>query len=519
MSGTVGENPPDENRENGECGENREYGERGESGAQGGRGAQARVLSGEYRALTLGLVLSVTLVAFLWLGVATVLPSAARDLHGLGHFGWAFTAFMLANLFGTVVAGQSADRHGPTRPYVQMFALFVLGCVAAAVAGNWWLLLLARALQGAGVGGVLALAYLTVGRAYPDALRARMLALVASAWTLPALLGPAVAGAVAEVSHWRVVFLVLVPLVPVGVLLTLPALRGLGPPDTTGPDGAVPDSGPRIRLTLLLVVGAGVLLAGLEERNLAVLLPMAAVGIALALPALRRLLPPGTLTVRRGMPAGMVVRGLVSTAYYGVESFFPLSMTRVLGLSTLESGLALSAGALTWVTGAVFQARLDTRDGGRGRQGRVIAGFVLLLAGDALITLAIGTGLKSVPLAVVGWAVAGLGMGLVYPAVTTIVLGLAPKGQEGAASSNLQLSETLSVAVMTGLGTAVSAYGSAHGWAANASLGVVFAITAAAALLGIGAGLRTRARTGAEGGPGPGPGPDSGADSPARATP
>lgn len=516
MSGTVREEPPD-----GE--DHRTQGEE--------RPPEPGVLSPAHRALTFGLVISVTLVAFLWLGVATVLPRAAQDLHGLGHFGWAFTAFMLANLFGTVVAGQSADRYGPTRPYLQMFTLFVLGCVAAALAGNWWLLLLARALQGAGVGGVLALAYLTVGRAYPDGLRARMLALVASAWTLPALLGPALAGAVAEVAHWRVVFLVLVPLVPVGALLTIPALRRLGPPEApetpeapgaseapgtgtgtpesgghpTDPDGAprIPAAPtaptaptapaiPRIRLTLLLVVGAGILLAGLEERNLALLLAMAAAGTALALPALRKLLPPGTLTVRRGMPAGMVVRGLVSTAYYGVESFFPLSMTQVLGLSTLESGLALSAGALTWVTGAWFQARLDGRDQGRGRQGRVVAGFVLLLAGDALITLAIGTELKSVALAVAGWAVAGLGMGLVYPAVTTLVLGLAPKGQEGAASSNLQLSETLSVAVMTGLGTAVSAFGSAHGWATNASLGVVFALTSAAALLGIWAGSRTR---------------------------
>ncbi|MDJ1131735.1 MFS transporter [Streptomyces iconiensis] len=447
------------------------------------------VLSPVYRALTLGLVLSVTLVAFLWLGVATVLPAAARDLHGLDHFGWAFTAFMLANLFGTVVAGQGADRHGPTRPYLQMFTLFVFGCLAAAVAGNWWLLLLARALQGAGVGGVLALAYLTVGRAYPDALRSRMLALVASAWTLPALLGPAVAGAVAEVSNWRVVFLILVPLVPIGVLLTLPALRRLDPPEAPAPGG-----GPRIRLTLLLVLGAGVLLAGLEERDLLVMLPMAAVGIAVSLPALRRLLPAGTLTVRRGMPAGMVVRALVSTAYYGVESFFPLSMIQVLGLSTLESGLALSAGALTWVTGAWFQAKLDQRDAGGGRHSRVVVGFALLLAGDALLTLAIGTDLKSVALAVVGWGIAGLGMGFVYPAVTTLVLGLAAKGQEGAASSNLQLSETLSVAVMTGLGTAVSAYGSAHDWATPTSLGVVFALTSLAALLGIGAGLRTRTR-------------------------
>ncbi|WP_331739328.1 MFS transporter [Streptomyces sp. NBC_01187] len=446
------------------------------------------IWSPRYRSLTIGLILSVTLVAFLWLGVATVLPSVAGELDGLGLFGWAFTAFMLANIFGTVLAGQGADRTGPARPYLRAFLYFIVGCAVSAIAANWYVFLLGRTLQGAGVGGVLALAYLTVGRAYPDELRARMLALVASAWTLPALLGPAVAAAIAEASNWRVVFLVLVPLVPIGVVLALPALRKLGPPEVSAPDKR------RIPFTLLLVVGAGAVLAGLEEHNLALTLPLVAVGAALALPMLRKLLPSGTLTVRRGMPAGMIVRGLVSTAYYGAESFFPLSMTQVLGLSTLESGLALSAGALTWVSGAWVQAKLDTRSGGQGRHSRVVAGFVLLLAGDALIAVSIGTELRSVALAVIGWAIAGFGMGLVYPAVTTIVLALAPKGQEGAASSNLQLSETLSVAVMTGLGTAVSAFGAAQSWGRHSALGIVFTITALAALLGIGAGLRTVVR-------------------------
>lgn len=72
------------------------------------------IWSPRYRSLTIGLILSVTLVAFLWLGVATVLPSVAGELDGLGLFGWAFTAFMLANIFGTVLAGQG--RTGRVRP-------------------------------------------------------------------------------------------------------------------------------------------------------------------------------------------------------------------------------------------------------------------------------------------------------------------------------------------------------------------------------------------------------------------
>ncbi|MFI0737304.1 hypothetical protein ACH4PU_04190 [Streptomyces sp. NPDC021100] len=61
------------------------------------------------------------------------------------------------------------------------------------------------------------------------------------------------------------------------------------------------------------------------------------------------------------------------------------------------------------------------------------------------------------------------------------------------ASSGLQLCETLSVAVMTGVGTAVTAYGSSHGWGDGRGLGLIY-LAAACALLGIAAGLRTAVR-------------------------
>ncbi|MFC6881062.1 MULTISPECIES: MFS transporter [Actinomadura] len=459
----------------------------GEEPDPGADEARETLLAPPHRALTLGLTLSVTLVAFLWLGVTTVLPKIADELDGLSLFGWAFTGFMLANMVGTVITGRLADRTGAVRPYLIAFAVFVAGCAAAAAAPTWHVLLVARAAQGFGVGGVLTLVYLGVGRAYPERLRSKMLALVASCWTLPALVGPVILGRLADAAGWRAVFVVFVPLVPVAAALTLPGLRRLGPTNDAGPSN--------LWATVALAVGAGAIMAGLSDHDPFVLVPLVAAGTAITVPVLRRLLPAGTLRLRRGLPSAVAVRGLVSVGYYGSEAFFPLAMTTVWGLSSTGAGLALAVGAVTWVAGAWLQARVDERGGDRGRRLRVVAGFGLLVAGLGVLVAAVALH-DALPVAVAaaGWGVGGLGMGLVYPSVTTLALGQARAGEEGATSASLQLSETLSVAVMTGLGGAVVALGVSAGWEEATSFAVVFAMTAAASLFGIGAGTRTLAR-------------------------
>src|SRR5215212_8834924 len=69
-----------------------------------------------YRRTTVGLILMVVCTAFEALAVATVMPATVDDLGGLGYYGWAFSAFMLANLIGLVIAGDEADRRGPAVP-------------------------------------------------------------------------------------------------------------------------------------------------------------------------------------------------------------------------------------------------------------------------------------------------------------------------------------------------------------------------------------------------------------------
>src|SRR5579862_8746316 len=86
------------------------------------------------RALTTGLVLTITFIASEALAVVTIMPVVVRDLGGLRLYGWVFSAFMLGNVVGIVAAGRQADRFGPARPFIGGLALFCAGLATAGLA-------------------------------------------------------------------------------------------------------------------------------------------------------------------------------------------------------------------------------------------------------------------------------------------------------------------------------------------------------------------------------------------------
>lgn len=405
------------------------------------------------RALTIGLLLVVSTVAFESLAVATVLPVAVQEIGGVSRYGWAFSAFMLASLVFTIAAGQMADRRGPAPPFLLGAALFAVGLVVAGLAPDMAVFLAGRGLQGGGAGAITAMAYVSISRAYPDSARANMLASLSSAWVVPGLVGPAVAGIVAERLSWRLVFLGLLPLPAVATLLILPALRRLpaAPSATAG--------GNRLPLAVALALGTTVLLVGLDRPSLALALPLAAVGLGLLWWSLRRLLPAGTLTVRAGLPAGLAVNGLLNFTYFTVEAFVPLALTSARGIGVGQAGIILTIAAVAWTAGAWLQARLDTITRGGRRRVRVLGGLALLLVGGGLTATASLVPALPLWLAGVGWSVAAAGMGLAYASVSLLVLARAPQGGEGTTSGSLRVVEMLAIATGAGVGGAAVAAG------------------------------------------------------------
>ena len=105
--------------------------------------------------------------------------------------------------------------------------LFSAGLAVAGLAPTMLILVAGRALQGIGGGAVPAVAYASIGRGLPGRLRARMMAVLSTAWVVPGLAGPALSAEVAHLFGWRWVFLGLLPLVAIAGLIALPSLRRL----------------------------------------------------------------------------------------------------------------------------------------------------------------------------------------------------------------------------------------------------------------------------------------------------
>ncbi len=436
--------------------------------------AGASIWGRAHRQLTIGLILTVSGTAFEALAVATTLPATVRDLGGLALYGWAFSAFMLANLIGIILTGATADRHGPARPFLLGSGVFVLGLLAVGLAPSMPAVIAGRAVQGFGAGVLSSVAYVTIGRGYPEALKPRMLAVVSSAWVVPGLVGPAAAGLIADSVGWRWVFLGLVPLVLCGAALALPGLRGLAGSGQGSREWATSLA------ALALAGGAGLALAGLSGGPLPLRAALIVAGLALALPALRRLLPPGTLRAAPGLPAAVAAHGLLNLAFFGVDSFIPLALTSR-GQSASLAGLALTAATLTWTTGSWVQAHLAAR---QSRRVMVVAGLALIALGSAGIA-ATQAALAPLLLAPLAWGVAGLGMGIAFSTNALVVLEAAPPGQEGSASSALQLANVLGVALGAGLGGAIIGGASTAAGVSQAGLLTQDAIMIGVALAGM----------------------------------
>ena len=451
------------------------------------------LLARPYRAATIGIVGLVSLVAFEAMAVATALPTAVRELDGLAWYGWSFTALLMTSLVGMVVAGELADRVGPRLPLLAGVATFLAGLLVAGFAPDMAVFLLGRALQGAGTGLIGVVLYVLIGQQYPDRLRPRAFGAVSAAWVIPGLVGPVVAGALAEGPGWRWVFLALVPLVLAASTLLVPTLRAARPPD-------VPGTVHPGRRSAAVAAAAGIAAAQWSLQDLGwPRVPVLLAGLAVLVLGLRRLLPAGTAAVRRGVPAVVAFRGLMAGAFTSVESLVPLTLTVVHGYSATAAGIPLTGGALGWAAASVWQGRHP--DVPRHRLVRI----GLLLIAVAAAGMAVLSQPWAPPVLVYAvWVVGPVGMGLGMSSVSVLLLTFSPVAERGTNSSALQLSDAVASALCIGLAGALVAASARDVLPLPRAAAVLDLLMVVAALAGAGLAGRLRppvpapGRTGAQ---------------------
>ncbi|HET9661870.1 MAG TPA: MFS transporter [Thermomicrobiales bacterium] len=397
--------------------------------------------------LTAGLLITIVVGAFEALAVATVLPDTVDDLGGIEYYGWILASFTLANLIGIVVAGSEIDRQGMVPSFLVGIGCFAIGLAIGGLAPAMPVLILGRIAQGFASGMLISVAYAAVRTAYDADSRPRLMALWSSAWVIPGLVGPAVAGFVAETIGWRWVFLGMIPFPLIAGVLTLPSLRAVDVVKAGERDFA------RLRDALLLAAGTALLLAGFGRSQWYVLGTLVIVGLAVMLPAFRRLSPPGTVRARPGVAAAVAVLILLTIGFFGFEFFIPLALTDLRDQSTVVAGLPLTASALTWTAGAWI---VDRRSKLTARAVLLRAGLALIITGILLTAVVFLSGLPVVA-TLPAWAISGLGMGISFSTLMLSVLDDAPEGSEGATISAGQLANTLGVSIGVGIGGSIVA--------------------------------------------------------------
>jgi MFS family permease len=402
---------------------------------------EAGILSRQYALITVGSWSLIFLAAFESLAVTTIMPVVTADLDGRALYSLAFAATIAAGVVGMVVAGSWADRHGPARPLITSIALFAAGLVVAGTAPTMTVFVAGRFLQGLGAGGVTVALYVLIAKVFPAPLHLRIFGAFASAWVLPSLVGPFVAGLVADALGWHWVFLGVVALVAVAVAMIVPALRG----HRGDPSG--PGTGDDLkRVTKATVVAVAVVVLSfsteLDGRLAAVIAPLAVVIIVLVV---RGLLPAGTYRARPGLPATVLLSAAAGAVFFGTEVYLPLLLHDRYGLPVWLSGLSLTAAAIAWSLASAIQSRLS--------QPRLWYGAALLAAGTCAELVVATANLGPVG-ATVGWILAGAGMGSMYPQLSALVLAMSEPGREGFNTAAKSIAEAIGGSVslaLTGL--------------------------------------------------------------------
>lgn len=435
--------------------------------------------------VTIGAVALIFFAAIESLAVTTVMPVVSEALDGEALFAVAFSGTLATSVIGMVAAGAASDARGPRGPMYVAVSFFVAGLLISGLAVSMEQFLVGRLVQGLGAGGQTVALYVVVARLYPAHLHGRVFAAFAAAWVVPSMIGPFLAGAIAEFLDWRWAFLGVAGLTAAAFVLILVRLSRVG----LGGGEAIPGNRVRTRLALAVLVAVAAVSVGLSadappERGWVV------TGIAIAVIALaiRPLVPRGTLRSSRGLPSVVLMRGLVAGTFFAAEAYIPYLLMEQFGFSPTWAGIALMLAAFAWAGASSAQGRYGDRLGNR----RItVISLSLILTALLLVLITALTGAS--PLLVVGgWGLAGGGMGLLYPRLTVLTLAYSEPGREGFNSSALSISDATGSAVavaLAGLGVATLGGGAAV-------FPVVFIFCVVLAVLAAVPGLRLGSSTG-----------------------
>ena len=348
--------------------------------------------------------------------ISTAMPTIVAKLGGFRLFSWTFGIYLLTQAVMTPLYGRLADSFGRRAVYLGSTALFLVGSLLCGCAWSMVSLIVFRAIQGIGGGGLAPMATTIIGDICKPADRARIMGYVSGIWGIAAIVGPLLGAFFVHTLGWPFVFWVNLP---IGLVTMTMVTRYLHESHHNKTHSPIDLPG-----CALLIAGLGIMMAALVDFDrlstprLAGLLAIAAVALAgfgLRERQLRHPLLPLHLLRRPLLLAAFASALLGGGLLIGMTAFLPTWVQGVAGGGALDAGINLGIMTVAWTATSMTLGRAIGRLGNRPM---ALGAAVALLAGTvALVIVADGHSLLWVDIVSIP---IGAGMGL-----TSIVFTLA----------------------------------------------------------------------------------------------
>ncbi|WP_326634232.1 MULTISPECIES: MFS transporter [unclassified Streptomyces] len=369
---------------------------------------------------------------------ATAAPQIVADLGDGTAFSWLLTAYVLAATVSGPLYGRLADTHGRRPVLVGGTLLFLSGSALCAAGWNMPSLVAFRSVQGLGAGAIQVTVQTVAGDLYQPHERGRIQAALASVWSVAALAGPAVGGALAQYGHWRGIFLLNLPL---GLAAVWLLVRRFPVEDVrSGTSGPVDWRGALgLLLTcatlMTLLVQGGTAWPWVSVQSGALLTVLLALILTTARIERRAVQPfmPGWVWQRRELAVPSLVLGLLGVIMTAPLLLLPVYAQAVLGLGPAAGAAVLAGMTFGWPTAAVFSSGLYLRVGFRDAALTGAATVTVALVATVSLTVAGAHAL----LFVAASTLLGIGLGLLQPALLVGVQAAVTWDGRGAATANL----------------------------------------------------------------------------------
>jgi EmrB/QacA subfamily drug resistance transporter len=382
-----------------------------------------------------GLLLAIMLAMLDQLIVSTALPRIVGDLGGVTHLSWVVTAYVLASTVTTPLYGKLGDLYGRKRLLMAAIVIFLIGSALSGLAHSMDQLIVFRALQGLGAGGLLVGAIATIGDLVPPRERGQYMGYMMAAMSLAMIAGPLVGGYITDSLSWRWIFYINMPvggaaLIYLFVTLHLPRHKVQHKIDYLGAALLAVAAGSVVLLTTW--GGSQYAWRSVQILGLGVLAIAATAGFLVTeTRATEPVLPLHVFRNRNfSLIAGMSF--LLGLAMFGALTFLPLYQQTVQHLSATASGLMLIPLMLGSTVTTLIAGQVTTRTG-RYKALPIIGSGVMAIGMYLLTGLSMSTSLVTSGLYFV---VLGIGMGFLMQITTLVAQNSVAPRDIGVASSS-----------------------------------------------------------------------------------